>query len=80
MCIRDRESTGSSTTHIVHHESELSHLESGDRLRMQKLIKEFSTVLTPKLGLTNLIEYKINLNDHKVIPYPHISYRRPKWK
>ena len=72
MCIRDR------TAHIVHHESELSHLESGDRLRMQKLIKEFSTVLTPKLGLTNLIEYKINLSDHKVIRLPPYKLSPPK--
>ena len=37
---------------------------------MQKLIKEFSSVLTPKLGLTKLIEYKINLSDQKVIRLP----------
>ena len=50
-----------SATHLEHRESELDHLESKDRLKIQKLIKEFSTALNPKLGLTNLIEYKICL-------------------
>ena len=61
-----------------HQESELSHLQSTDRMRIQKLIKEFSTVLTPKLGLTKLIEYKINLSDHKVIRLPPYKLSPPK--
>ena len=73
-----QERTRSSTAHVVHQESELSHLGSRDRLRMQKLIKEFSTVLTPKLGLTKLIEYKTNLSDHKVIRLPPYKLLPPK--
>ena len=73
----EQESIRSSTAHIVHQESELSHLGNRDRLRMQKLIKEFSTVLTPKLGLTKLIEYKINLSDQKVIRLPPYKLSPP---
>ena len=53
--------------HSEPNESSLSHLKGNERLRIQKLIKDFSAVLTPKLGLTHLIEYKINLSDNKVI-------------
>ena len=67
-----------SATHLEHHESALDHLESKDRLKIQKLIKEFSTVLTPKLGLTNLIEYKINLSDNKVIRLHPYKLSPPK--
>ena len=63
----NEEKYGSSTAHVIHQDSDLSHLERRDRVRILKLIKEFSSVLTPKLGLTNLIEYKINLSDQKVI-------------
>ena len=63
-----------SATHLEHRESKLDHLESKGRLKIQKIIKEFSTVLTPKLGLTNLIEYKINLNDNIVIRLHPVSY------
>ena len=45
---------------------------------MQTLIKEFYTVLTPKLGQTNLIEYKINLSDNKVIRLPPYKLSPPK--
>ena len=69
MCIRDS---------VIHQESELSHLESRDRMRIHKLIKEFSSVLTPKLGLTKLIEYKINLSDQKVIRLPPYKLSPPK--
>ena len=70
--------TETAATHLEHHESELAHLESKDRLKIQKLIKEFSTVLTPKLGLTNLIEYKINLSDNKVIRLHPYKLSPPK--
>ena len=51
----NQESTGTTSTHLEHHESELAHLESKDRRKMHTLIEQFSNVLTPKLGLTNLI-------------------------
>ena len=69
---------GTAATHLEHHESELTHLESKDRLKIQKLINEFATVLTPKLGLTNLIEYKINLSDNKVIRLHPYKLSPPK--
>ena len=67
-----------STIQSEHQESSLSHLKGNERLRIQKLIREFSTVLTPKLGLTHLIEYKINLSDNKVIRLHPYKLSPPK--
>ena len=57
----NEEKYGSSTAHVIHQDSDLSHLERRDRVRILKLIKEFSSVLTPKLGpvsYTHLDVYK----------------------
>ena len=35
----NRENTGTTSTHLEHHESELAHLESKDRRKMQTLIE-----------------------------------------
>ena len=66
--------TGTTSTHLEHHEPELGHVESKDRRNMQTLIEQFSNVRTPKFGLRDLIECKINLSDNKVIRLaPYLS-------
>ena len=48
-----------SSIQLEHHESSLSHLKGNERQRIQKLIREFSTVLTPKsVSYTHLDVYK----------------------
>lgn len=48
-------------------EHPLGHLQETDKKCIMKIIQEFPTVLTSKLGLTHLIEYKITLNDPTIV-------------
>ena len=58
-------------------------LSSGQRARLESLIKQYPDVLSDRLGLTHLMEYKIQLTDNTPVrlpPYrlspPEIQYLR----
>ena len=57
MCIRDRACPDSARDHLT----------PSQQTALDYLCEEFPDVLTPTLGLTHLLEYKIRLTDSKIV-------------
>ena len=47
-------------------DSSRDHLTRSQKKALDQLCEQFPTVLTPTLGLTHLLEYKIRLTDSKI--------------
>ena len=54
------------------------HLNQSQQSALDQLCKQFPTVLTPALGLTHLLEYKIRLTDSKVVRSHPYKFAPPK--
>ena len=52
-------------------DSSRDHLTQSQLRALNQLCDQFPTVLTPALGLTHLLEYKIRLTDSKVVRSQH---------
>ena len=54
------------------------HLSQSQQSALDQLCERFPTVLTPALGLTHLLEYKIRLTDSKVVRSHPYKFAPPK--
>jgi hypothetical protein len=57
---------------------DLSHLPDGQRKRLRQVIACFPEVLIDKLGLTHLLEYRMQLKDNKPLRSPPYRLAPPK--
>lgn len=57
---------------------DLNHLSHKDQNNLRELLQNFDSVLTSKLGLTNLIEYRIKLKDPSVVRLHPYKLTPPK--
>ena len=63
---------------VVCPDSERDHLTPSQKHALDHLCEQFPTVLTPNLGLTHLLEYKIRLTDSAVVRSHPYKFAPPK--
>ena len=54
------------------------HLTPAQQRASDRLCEEFPSVLTPKLGLTHLLEYQIRFTDTKIVRSHPYKFAPPK--
>ena len=59
-------------------DSSRDHLTRSQKKAVDQLCEQFPTVLTPTLGLTHLLEYKIRLTDSKIVRSHPYKFAPPK--
>ena len=58
----------------------LSHLTDGQQAAIQGLIRDLSEVINPRLGLTDVLEYEIQLEETTPVRLPPYRLAPPKMK